>query len=95
MTMNLKATIEREIDIDDVMSYLLDDDPCVYNWWDNYEKILDNFDLDERILLEQNPLPVLKACIGLYADHICDYAENDLEGDINFNHGKGSVNGPK
>ena len=88
MTMKLKATVEKEIDIEDVLGYLLDIDPCAYNWWDRYEEILDNFDLDERILLEQNPLPVLKACIGLYADQICRYAEKDLEKEINtFNHG--------
>ena len=83
MKMKLKATIEKEIDINDVMDYLLEVDPCVYNWWDKYEMIFNKFDLDESILLQQNPLSVLKACIGLYADQICDYAEKDLEKEIN------------
>lgn len=88
MTMKLKATIEREIDINDVLGYLLDEDPCAYNWWDNYERIFYHFSPEEATLLQQNPLPVLKACIGLYADQICSYAEKDLEKEINtFNHG--------
>ena len=85
--MRLKATIEREIDINDVLMYLLDADSCAYNWWDHYNEILYHFNLDERILLQQNPLPVLKACIGLYANQLCNYAEKDLETEIEFDHG--------
>ena len=88
MTMNLKATIEKEIDIDDVLGYLCDNDSYVYNWWANFDEILYHFDPNEKVLLRQNALPVLRACIGLYADQICDYAEKDLEKEIKtFNHG--------
>ena len=88
MKMKLRATVEKEVDIDDVLRCLLNTTTDVYCWWDEYESILYNFEADEATLLQQNPLPVLKACIGLYADQICSYAEKDLEKEINtFNHG--------
>ena len=82
--MKLKTTIEKDIDINKVLDMFeyYGGDP--YDWWDNYESVLDSadFDNDTYSLLKRNPKSVLKACLLLYADKLADYAEKDLEKEI-------------
>lgn len=84
--MLLKATIEKEIDMDEVLNSFMNYEPDVFLWYTNYKDIIDqNYGADEYIALEQNVATVLKACIDLYIQKVQQYRDEDLEEEIRQN----------
>lgn len=87
MLLKLKATIEKEIDVDEVLNSFMDYEPDVFLWYTNYKDVIQNgYDADACIALEQNAETVLKACIGLYIEKVKQYMEGgDLEEEMKYN----------
>lgn len=84
--MLLKATIEEDIDMEEVLNSFMNYEADVLLWYTDYRDIINqNYEAEECIVLEQNVATVLKACIDLYIQKVQQYRDEDLEEEMRQN----------